>query len=193
MNNSIVFHGTTDIINNFDSAYSGDNTANNDYECFFFTDNYEVAEDYSRQAFIRRYDHSSLEELIEYSKFSESNAQKIIDDLDEEAENNLKVIEAKINFNNPFILDLNYANLDIIKTQTIIGHLKGKLLDDETHELIYDSLNLEYDEENDEYPEYEEFDGLIIKNCIDDIGYQSQQYQTEYIAFYDYQIQIINN
>jgi hypothetical protein len=51
-------HGGIDAdqIEIFDSNYGGQTTGNNEHGAFHFTDDVDVAEDYSRQAFIRRYE-----------------------------------------------------------------------------------------------------------------------------------------
>lgn len=196
MTTAIVFHGTCDIITEFDVRYSGDTTANNDHDCFYFSDNKEVADDYGRQSFIRRYQDCSAEELVNYHEFNEDEAMITAEDIESVAEDQIKTVKVNLSFNNAYIMDLEGETIDCVRIQEIIGHLKGVSFDDEMQELLMDLIECSCTEDEIENQgcqcELPEFDALIIKNCIDDIGDESRQIQDEYVAFYSHQITILN-
>lgn len=130
----VVYHGGADSIDVFDERYGGDTTGNNEHGAFFFTNKKEVAEDYSRQAIIRRYEGRDEEELINYYKeLSEGDVKEILDDLESFAESKIKIVTAFLNIRSPFI-DNSYHGkvLDTLKLQRQIGYVKKGI--DENYE-----------------------------------------------------------
>ncbi len=178
-----VYHGGLGKIHSFDHSYGGANTCDNEHGAFYFSESIEIAEDYSRQAFIRRYQ-DNIEDLVE-DGFIDS--IKGIDPVDEYeftedlAEHNLNICKACVSFDNPLVIDAGYEGLrDLEKrfnVQDAIGFLMGNPVN-EIPEEIYD-----FDEE---LP-----DGIIIKNVIDDISDRSCFYQTIHIALHNHQIEIL--
>ena len=233
----VVYHGTADIIEVFDERYGGETTANNEYGAFFFTDNLEVAEDYSRQAYIRRYEGRDREKLEDYYKeqfnLTDEEIDNILDDLEEAAENQIKTVDTYLKIENPLIINNNYNVSPIQDIQELIGWAKeGRYSDvvekyvdiydtqkyaesdiedyrkeietrarenydleegDTIEEYMFNDATREIMDENGIYPEMQEFDGIIIRNTIDDIGERSQGIQDTYIVFKPEQIKSVNN
>ncbi len=229
----VVYHGTMDNIIEFDERYCGDNTCNNYFGVFYFSDNKEVAEDYSRQAFIRKYDGRDKEELVEYYDLSKEQAKAIVDNIEEVAEEQIHTIDVYLKMEKPYIIDGEGATADILKTQKIINILKNKSIgeDSEGESIYYDLLDryeisehdieenreeiedlarrnnsLEEDEDIDDWmfddakrelltneDDIFDYDGIIYKNCIDDISEASQIINDVYIVFHPNQIKSINS
>jgi hypothetical protein len=224
----IVYHGGMSKINVFDERYGGDTTANNEHGAFYFSDNYDVAEDYSRQAYIRMFDGRDEDDFNTWIKenynLSKKDIKQIKEDSENWIENNLKVTSVYLNFKNPFILDMKGELIDTQKMQEIIGFLKKGIYFDDIDsyiEPVYDQdtidsykdeieqkaredNGLEDDEdisewqlndaridflnENGIYADYPKYDGIIVKNTIDDIGDRSKIINDVYIAFEPTQI-----
>ena len=233
----VVYHGTADIIEAFDDRYAGETTGNNDYGAFFFTDNLEVAEDYSRQAYIRRYEGRDEQELKSYYKeefnLSDKEINNIIDDLDEAAEKQIKTVDTYLKIENPLIIDNNYEVTPVLDIQELIGWIKNgnysdvieKYVDfsqiekyneddidnyrneieerareiynleenDNIEDYMFNEATREVMEENGIYPDVQNFDGIIIRNTVDDISERSQGIQNTYIVFKPEQIKSIYN
>lgn len=195
MSDKLLYHGGLGKIEKFDESYGGDTTADNPHGAFYFSNKKEVAIDYSIQAFKRRYqdsvdclvDDCIIDELPEFN----GNEYDFVDDL---AHANINVVTAIITMNNPFIIDAEYKNLRELEksfnVQNAIGFIKGKSVDEIPEQFME---LIEYDEEADEYGEIPEFDGIIIKNVIDDISDRSCIHQDVHIAINPNQINIIEN
>ena len=230
----VVYHGGKDKINVFDERFGGETTADNEHGAFYFSNSEQVGEDYSREAFKRRYqdnpeslvdDGFATEEDVE----SHEEANDVYEWVANLAENNLQVVQGFLSMQNPLIIDAKHQNLrDLEKKfhiQNAIGFMKGNQVD-EIPEQFYDEMSylqsdiddfkseiedrardnngLEADDTIEDYmlneatdevlsengfeQELPEYDGLIIKNVIDDIGYGSAGYQDVYIALYPTQI-----
>lgn len=188
-----VYHGGLGKIERFSEDYAGETTADNPHGAFYFSDKEEVATDYSVQAFVRRYQDNVdcllndgvVKELPEF----DGDEYEYVDEL---AHENTNVVKANVTMNNPFIIDADYQNLRELEKdfniQNAIGFIKGYSVDEIPEQFME---LVEYDEEHEEYGEIPEFDGIIIKNVIDDIGDRSCVYQDVYIATCPYQINII--
>ena len=206
----VVYHGSAENITTFDEDWGGTSTANNDHGAFYFSDNKEVAEDYGREAIIRKLEGSNRKTLIDTWGLTEEQADMIEEDgLEIFADDNLVVHEVFLNMRNPMIDESQAGKvLDTQKTQRQVRFVKHK--EDGNVEFIYDYLEINqedveyYDDEIKEraeedgisydeakeivleeygiYPELRDLDGVIIKDVQDDIGYASQQYQDEYIV-----------
>lgn len=229
----VVYHGTANEITEFDTSFGGDTTANNDYGAFYFSNESQVAEDYSRQAMVRRYEDRDLDELMGYHELSEDQAQKIIDDLHDTVEERIKTVPAFLKFENPLVVTkYDGGNLELEEAQKYVGYAKENIYDDDIvddigYENLYtfdkDDVANNIDEirdraiENnglesvDEIEDYMledatqevldesglisavEYDGVIFKNVIDDIGDASSIFQDVYVAFEPNQIKSVNN
>ena len=223
----LCWHGGAETITEFDERYGGDTTANNEHGAFFFTNEKQVAEDYSKQAIIiRRYDGRGEDELNEYYKeLSKKDIKAILENLDDYAESKVKVVCAFLNIRAPYIDDTYHGGLlDTEKLQRQIGYVKKGI--DENYEFmdndfiydqdVVDSYKKEIEErarennsldEEDEIDEWQlneaqeqvleengvevelkKYDGLLIKDCVDDIGEGSKIAQDEYIVLKPNQI-----
>lgn len=228
----VVYHGGLDAkdISIFSADFAGYTTGNNEHGAFYFSSDDSIAEDYSKQAFIRRYEYRDLDELIEEG-FSEEYAQSLIDDIVVGAQGKDDIIPAYINMQNPYILDMEGEMMPVAKMQDIIGFLKDGIYPEqypEIQEEINESADLGYSdsdkadyfdeieerarenedlqenddiedymledaareilEENDIYPEAPSYDGIIVKNTVDNISPDSAFEQDVYIAFEPTQI-----
>ncbi len=233
----VVYHGTADIIEAFDERYGGETTANNEYGAFFFANDKEIAEDYSRQAYIRRYEGRDREELENYYKeqfnLTDEEIDNILDDLEEAAENQIKTVDVYLKIENPIIIDNQYNVSPVQDIQELIGWAKEGIYSDVVEKYVDIYGNQKYDEsdiedyreeietrarenygleedeeiedymfneatsevldENGIYPEAQEYDGIIIRNTIDDISDRSSGIQDTYIAFNPNQIKSVEN
>jgi len=228
----VVYHGTSSIITEFDDRWCGDNTCNNEYGAFYFTNNKTVAEDYSRQSFLRRFEDLNYTEkndavinIMELG-YSEKEAEKMFDDIPVAAEEQIKFVSVYLKIENPYIIDGHGELANIEKTQKIINVLKNGAFEEDVWYDIYDTIshneediednredieetarnnyNLEDDDEIEEYmfdealievlgdPEIN-YDGIIYKNCIDDISDKSSIINDVYIIFNANQIKSINS
>lgn len=196
----VVYHGGFENINIFDERYGGDTTGNNDYGAFYFSDNYEVAEDYSRQSFVRRYEGRYKEDIESYGELTQDEIDDLFEDVDEENggmgyldalnieiwfDKNKKgnVVKAFLNSKLPLIDKTQKGNmLNTQKTQRQVNFIKNRI--DEEYE--FDDY-ISYNEETEEY-DTPDFDSVIIEDVIDDIGVKSNQIQTEYIVINPNQI-----
>lgn len=233
----VVYHGTADIIEVFDERYGGETTANNEYGAFFFANDKEIAEDYSRQAYIRRYEGRDREELEDYYKeqfnLTDEEIVNILDDLYDAAENQIKTVDVYLKMENPIIIDNNYEVSPVMDIQELIGWAKegrysdvvekyvdiygnqkydesdiedyreeietrarenyGLEEDDEIEDYMFNEATSEVLDENGIYPEEQEYDGIIIRNTVDDISDRSSGIQDTYIVFKSEQIKSVDN
>ena len=184
-----VYHGGIGEIEEFDDRYAGDTTGNNEHGAFYFSDDYEVAESYSIQAFNRRYQ-DNPEGLIEDGYVKELPFE--IGDYDEQyafveelANDNVNIVSAYMRMENPLIIDADYTTMlrggVTENIQDIIGVIKGTGFEN------YPKLLLDYT-----YDEIDSFDGIIIKNVMDDIGPKSKVYQDVHIAIDSNQIKSVD-
>lgn len=223
----VVYHGGADTITEFDERYGGDTTANNEHGAFFFTNEKQVAEDYSKQAIIRRYEGRDEEELNVYEELSKKDIEDILENINRYAESKIKVICAFLNIRTLYIDDSYHgATVDTQKIQRQIGYVKKSI--DEHYEFmdndfVYDqevvnsykkeieerareNNSLEEEDEIDEWQlseaqeeileengvelQLNKYDGLLIKDCVDDIGDGSKIAQDEYVALKPNQIKL---
>ena len=228
----VVFHGGTELIEEFSEDEGGATTGNNEFGAFYFTNEKEVGEDYSRQAFLRRYEDRDKEEIIDDFDLTEEQADKIIEDIQGAAEEQIKTNDSYLDMQNPYIIDMEGEVMPVQDIQGLIGFLKeGEHSDNQLVEELRDSSEIDQDiiddykddieeramenngidekedledhmideaqaeilEENEIFPEIPEYDGIIVKNTIDDISDQSAIEQDVYIAFKPNQIKSVNN
>lgn len=188
-----LYHGGYKDIKEFSSDYAGETTNDNPHGAFYFTNQREVAVDYSVQSFNRRYQDNIIG-LIEDKviKTLPNHYYDAYDLVNELAYKNLHVVKARITFNNPFIINAEFKTLRELElcfnVQDAIGFIKSNPIDSIPEQIIDLSP---YNEELNEYGDLPNLDGLIIKNVIDNIGDRSCIYQDVHIAVYPQQINIL--
>jgi hypothetical protein len=104
--------------------------------------------------------------------------------VEELAHDNLNIVSAYMSMENPLIIDADFSAMftgELENIQDIIGVVKGSGFEN-FPELFYN-----YTDE-----EINAFDGIIIKNVIDDIGPKSQVYQNVHIALEPNQIKSVD-
>ena len=132
----IVYHGGPDEIRTFDERYGGDTTANNDYGAFFFTDDYTVGEDYSRQGFIRRWQDRTGDDIAEWyddHPFTAKQLTALNEDsgaIYDMAEDNLMVVAAYANIREPFTQDYEGRTIDTQETMKQVNFVKNGIDED---------------------------------------------------------------
>jgi hypothetical protein len=190
---TLLYHGGLGKIEVFNEDFGGETTCDNEHGAFYFSNIKEVAIDYSLQAFNRRYQDNIeslvLDGILQDEPNTENDDYGFVEEL---AHNNINVVEASITMNNPFTIDANYKNLreleEIFNIQNAIGFIKGRDIDEIPKQFME---LVEFDEDYEECSDIPEFDGIIIKNVIDDIGDLSCVFQDVYIAVSPYQINIL--
>ena len=214
----LVYHGGPEVIRIFDEDRAGETTANNDHGAFYFSNEYNVAEDYGEQSIIRRFEGQSKEDLIEYYDLTEEQADEVIDDLYEYAAKVSVVHPVFLNMRKPMVVKYEGADINIEKAQREIGFVKNQ--EDTEYEFTdeyieFDESQLEdYESEiqdkmedgysrdeaveqiRDEYGLYGELvelDGLIMRDVVDNIGDKSGIIQDEYVAITPSQIKSVFN
>ena len=104
------------LIEQFEEAYGGITTGNNEHGAFHFVDELAVAEDYGRQSYVRRYQ-DSPEQLVEEGKVEELPEFEGYDDqyafVDELAEENIETQSVYLKMENPIELDLSGERVDV--------------------------------------------------------------------------------
>jgi len=141
----IVYHGTSDIIDEFEEDFCGSNTCNNHYGAFYFTSSKEVADDYSKQSFIRKYNYYDKESIMDYG-FTEEETEEISNNIEEVAVKYIKTISAYLKMENPYIIEGNGEVADVDRTQKIINVLKNGAYEEDVWYDIYDDLSYEGDD-----------------------------------------------
>lgn len=188
-----AYHGTCDIIKQFNiTDYMGKNTCNNG-GAIYFTTSKEVAMQYSIEAYKRQ--HEWDEGINE-------------DDLQEQAEKQAHYYRCLIEINNPLYIDGNmYYNKEFYKLRGIkaidsylvnyiINILQGRRyqqnMEDFDEHKDYEAIDFllpyieEYDDELDEYIE-KKFnpDVIICKDTIDSINEESNYMSSDILAVLD--------
>lgn len=189
----ICFHGSTVNIEEFNDAFSGNNTGNNLEKVFYFTTDKEIAITYSQEATVRSRETEYWDEHTE-----EMTWQEFCDQIREEIANDPKINPCFIKMENPYIYDADYTAFDHKKNYTILSMLKGnydmdpEMIDSDMWEEMVE-LFTDYDEETEEYISKDiKYDGLIIKNVQDNIA-DRYDYINEYIVWDPTQIKSIYN
>lgn len=152
----VVYHGTADKIETFSKDYAGMTTGNNEYGAFFFANDRDIAEDYSRQAYIRRFQDRDREEIENYYKeeynLSEEDIDNIINDLEGSAEKQIKTVDVYLKLENPIIINNNYKTTPVTDIQELIGWAKDGNYSDVVEKYIPMEEIEKFDEEDiDEY------------------------------------------
>lgn len=122
------YHGSAEDIESFDPAWSEMTTGNNPHEAFFFTDDPSIADDYSRQAFIRRYQ-DNAEQLLGKGIVDElpsdpEDYDAIYPFVEELAEEQIKNTPSLLKIFNPYVRDWGGERLSIEEADAIAGFVK---------------------------------------------------------------------
>ena len=165
----VLYHGSADEIRAFDKRFSGETTANNEAEAFYFTNDKATAESYSREAFLRR------NEGRRPYKDSDTGEQFGEVGLIDEAEAQVKTTPAYVKMENPLIIDTELANsleiyrdngfIDTEKSQGVVSFAKG--VESEIGSEI--SLSLLEDNPIEFYKTFTDFDESMIDDYKDEI------------------------
>lgn len=242
--NPLVVHhggwGAADI-EEFQAEYGGTTTGNNEHGAFHFTDNLEVAQDYGRQSFIRRYDGNANQMKEDGAVDEQGKPLKTFHSTEDEvwnlAEHNIQTQAVYLRMVNPYILDMKGKQVDVQQleelSQAFMGMNRGDYtsIPEEAMEIVYEmsgynkddvadnreeinqkaietndlesiedaeewqieEATRDYMEENGYEEEFPEFDGIIIRNMIDNIGEASNQVADQYIVFEGENIKSVEN
>ena len=217
----VMYHGSSENIEAFSSAFSGETTGNNEAEGFYFTNKETTAESYSKEAFIRK----NEEDADRYDK----------------ADEQVKTTPVYLKMENPLIVEaFDGRKLDTVKSQQYVQFAKGEggeladeilmeMLEDDPAEFyktvtdydesmiadnkdeiiehIENEVGIEKSEITDEdiktyAPEYldqngslenRDFDGVIFKNTIDNIEVGLEEEQDVHVVFDPSQIKSVDN
>ena len=197
-----VYHGGFGKINVFSENFAGDTTADNEYGAFYFSNQKEVAED---SAELEELANDNLNVVEGYVKMENPYV------LDANYKN-LREVEQDFNIQDfigfmkgqtpngipDFIYDeVKYDEDDIEAYREEIEERARENNDleesDTIEEYMFNEAASEILEENYVEQVFPEYDGLIIKNVIDDIGPDSNMYQDVYIAIESNQIKSSDN
>lgn len=113
----------------FDPRYAGDTTANNDYGLFHFADDRDVAEDYARQSFIRRYQdypEGLIDDGVVASTPDLSDYEVAYPYVEELAEDNLQVMDVFARSENPMRLNMAGDRVDLQQLEEMRGAVAGQ-------------------------------------------------------------------
>ena len=243
-NPQVVHHGGlgADDIEIFSDVFGGQTTGNNEHGAFHFTDDFDVAEDYGRQSFIRRFQ-DNPESLVDEGIIDEKKLEQIQEEgteyetVDELAEERAETTAVYLNIETPYILDMEGERIDVEQIENLsavfaasregdFSNMPDEAFEilselqkydesdinnyrDEINERARENYSLELDEEIEEHqfeeatreildeegvePETPAFDGIIIRNMIDDIGEASNKIADQFIVFDSNQIKSVKN
>ena len=195
----VCYHGSTVNIEEFSHNYAGDNTGNNFEKVFYFTSDEDAAITYSQEAVVRQNEWKFYDEE-EKKNIEFTSWQEYSDYLRDQVFEDPKINPCYLCIENPYILDANGEVFDYKKNYTLLTILKGNMnnidysmwdsdIEEELKDVFY-----EYDEENEEYIEKGvSFDGVIIKNVIDNITDMYTYPIDEYIVWDPRQIKSVYN
>lgn len=187
--------GATDI-EIFDTAYSGLTTGNNTFEAFHFTNDPDVAQDYSRQAFNRRYQ-DDPESLITDGIVKKIPKFKGYDDqyayVEKLANKRLGTSDVYLSIKNPIVIDLQGERVDVQYIERLTNFAKNGVDENGEFDQFYEQVYGQVDEDGNQISESQPVDGIIIKNMIDDIGDKSRKIADQYIVWDNTKIKSINN
>lgn len=194
----VCYHGSTVDIEEFDLGYSGQTTGNNQEEVFYFTSDKDTAITYSQEATVRENEWKFWDEeekknieFEDYDDYAEYLREQIFE--------NPHINPCYLKMENPFVFDADYTIFDAKRNYTLCSMLKGNNnidYDMWDYNLADDLMSVftEYDEEMDEYiPKENNYDGIIIKNVMDNISEFNQDYVDVYIVWDPYQIKSVYN
>lgn len=175
----IWHHGSAEQITEFDHGWAGTTTANNPNEVFYFTLDEGAAEDYSKEAFNRRYqdypeglvEDGIVKELPEFSGYSDQYG--FVEDL---ANNQLKTHPSFIRHENPLVVDWEGGNLDHDRANAIVAYAKNGydetgLIDD-----IIEGSGMRFDESD-----IKDYKDEIIERARDNFGLDADEDVEDYM------------
>ena len=189
----VCYHGSTVDIEEFDLGYSGSTTGNNLEQVFYFTSDEDTAITYSQEATVRENEWRFYDEETGFEDWND-----YANHLRDEVFENPHINPCYLRIENPYIYDADYSNFDHKKNYALCSILKGnpqpdmEYWDEDFAMEIMD--NFGYYNDEDEWVETgNSYDGVIIKNVIDNITSANQNYIDEYIVWDPYQIKSVYN
>jgi len=187
----VVYHGGlgANDIEVFSSDYAGDTTGNNITGAFHFTNDPVVAEDYGRQAFIRRYqyDPASLvddgyinQEILDEWEENDS----VYDEVEKLAEGNIGRQDVYLAIENPIIIDVKGQRVDVQEIEDLTRYARtghdpdGKYFDEYYSQQVgsYSEEDIEDNRKEIESLAREEY-GLEENESIEDYQFADALYQ----------------
>lgn len=119
-----AYHGSYTKVDKFEKGYFGDTTANNEAEVFYFTKSPKHATEYSREAFVRRFEGEY------YDKFPEMSGDDLMKKLYEDAGANLQINPSFVDIKKPKVINWKGESLagkwedayDMIRTAKSKGY-----------------------------------------------------------------------
>lgn len=147
----VVSHGGlgANDITQFEKGYGGQNTGNNEHGAFHFTNDTVVADDYGRQAFIRRYqdDPESLKDdgyVPQDFDFDTVDVYEFVADL---AEKNIGRQDVYLKIENPIVIDMEGERVDVDHIERLSRFaMTGEDDTGEFFEKYADQIYSEYDQ-----------------------------------------------
>jgi hypothetical protein len=149
----VVHHGGLGIADatEFSKDYGGQNTGNNEHGAFHFVDVKDIADDYGRQSFNRRYQ-DDPEGLVQdgyvkkLPKFKDYDAQyKFVNDL---ADKNIQTQSVHLSLKNPVVMDMHGERIDVAHIEALTKFLMhGEDPTGELHEQYADQIHRQYSEQ----------------------------------------------
>ena len=154
----VLHHGGFGIKNaeEFSDIYVGDNTGNNASGAFHFVDNLDIARDYGRQSFIRRFQ-DFPEGLVSDNLATEEEIEKndIYEFVEELAESHIEYQSVFLKINNPMIIDMHGETVDVLLLERLKSGIKEKIMIEEMYDYIQEEFyggDIDnFEEEIDEY------------------------------------------
>lgn len=172
----VVHHGGLGIADatEFSKDYGGQNTGNNEHGAFHFVDVKDIADDYGRQSFNRRYQ-DDPEGLVhdgyvkKLPKFKDYDAQyKFVNDL---ADKNIQTQSVHLNMKNPVVLDMHGERIDVAHIEALTKFLMhGEDPTGELHEKYADQIHRQYSEQT-----IEDYRDDIEQRARDDHGLEADE------------------
>jgi hypothetical protein len=194
----VVYHGGFEAgkIEEFSRDYGGQTTGNNEHGAFHFTDSYDVAEDYSRQSFNRRFqddteslvDEGLATELPEFSSYEDQYAF-VGEIADKRAATDVQAVYVKIE--NPIILDMEGERIDVGQIERLSRFAMTGIDENGEFDEYIDLVRGEYDpQEIEDYREdietrARENNGLDDGEAIED--YQFREAVEEVLSEYGFE------
>lgn len=155
----------------FSPDYGGQTTGNNFHGAFHFTDSVDVADDYGRQSFIRRYQ-DNVEDLVtdgvvdSLPEFEDTDEQYAY--VEELAEDHIERTDVYLKMDNPIVMDMEGQRVDVQEIERISQAVsEGDIsqLDE-----YYDQMFQDYDKDD-----VEQFREEIEERAREDNGLEADE------------------
>ena len=183
-----AYHGGYAPINTFDADYGGETTADNQFGAFYFSNNKEVASDYSKESIVRRMESQDVEYFKDDYNLSDEDIKNISEDgetvdfdmVTEWAsdEDNQNVVEGFVHFENPLVVDAAHEGLRELEqrfnVQEALGFISGK--GEGIPEFIYESDEIKWDED-----EVENYKDEIEERAREEYGLEEDEEVEDYM------------